>query len=280
MTLNRKTLKAILLYVSVGLFALILFLYIRFPSGMFRDYFIASVSAGNPDLSLSLGDVNPRFPPGLVITKVILQSKTRTEASLQADSLTIQPVLTSLFKGQTSMQFQARGYGGHMEGMTTHREAFSFSGPAKVSLSFENLPIERISSLQDFFGRMVSGKLRGSLSFDGSSKSIREGKGQLKFTLMNGNYQLFENLAGFDRLDFNVVDGQVSLSDRILKIGKLTMTGEKLNISLKGDITFGADNFKSSQLNLTGSIEVRTPAVKRFPFSLTGTMENPVTKLS
>ena len=280
MTLNRKALKTISLYVFVGLVALAAFLYVRFPSALFRDYFIASVAAGYPDLSLSLGDVKPRFPPALLLEKVILQSKTRTDVSFQADSLIIQPVLTSLLKGQTSLNLHARGYGGRMEGAVTSRKSFSLSEPAKLTLAFENLPIERISCLHDFFGRTISGKLRGSLSFDGLFQNFQDGKGQFKFTLMNGSYQLFENLAGFDKLDFNVVDGQASLSDRILKIGKLTITDEKLNLSLKGEITLGADNFKSSQLNLTGSIEVRTPVLKRVSFSLTGTMENPVTKLS
>ncbi|MBN1613876.1 MAG: type II secretion system protein GspN [Deltaproteobacteria bacterium] len=280
MTVNRKLLKATLLYVCVGLLALFVFLYIRFPSDMFRNYLIAAVSANHPDFSLSVGDVNLKFPPGLVISKVVLQSKTRSEARLEADSLFIQPVFTSLFNGRTDMQFLARGYGGRMEGTTRHNEAFSLSGPSELSLSFENLPVERVSYLQDFLGRAIRGKLRGSLSFDGSIEKPREGKGKLKFTLLNGSYQIFENLAGFDRIDFNAVDGQVHLSNRILKIVKLTMTGEKLNISMKGDITLGANTFKSSLLNLSGNIEIRTPAIRRIRFTLTGTVENPVTQLS
>ena len=116
MTLNRKVLKTISLYVFVGLVALVAFLYVRFPSALLRDYFIAGLAAGYPDLSLSLGDVNPRFPPGLSLERVVLQSKTHTDASLQADSLIIRPVLTSLMKEQTSWNLNARGYGGRMEG--------------------------------------------------------------------------------------------------------------------------------------------------------------------
>ena len=52
--MTKKTLKYALLYVVAGLLAAILFLYLRFPSDIFRDYFIDRVTEIYPGATITL----------------------------------------------------------------------------------------------------------------------------------------------------------------------------------------------------------------------------------
>ncbi len=136
-------------------------------------------------------------------------------------------------------------------------------------MNFENLDIEKCSYLREKLGRRVTGKLGGSFTYDSDSK--------LTFNIQKGSYPLLENVFGFDKLDFNAIDGQVSLKNGVVKISKLTLKGEKINYSLKGDISLNAQ-LKNSVINLSGTFEILALNSKKGTILITGTLGNAITR--
>jgi hypothetical protein len=63
-----------------------------------------------------------------------------------------------------------------------------------------------------------------------------------------------------------------------MKITQLTLTGEKLRVSLKGNILL-ADEFPESRIDLSGTIEFPGQGSKRLTLNIGGTIDNPKTRL-
>jgi uncharacterized protein YhdP len=70
---------------------------------------------------------------------------------------------------------------------------------------------------------------------------------------------------------------QAQLKNGVIKIGKLEMSGPQINCSLKGEITL-ADDFKNSQLNLTGVIEILSKSKMKTNITISGTLASPVSR--
>ena len=119
--------------------------------------------------------------------------------------------------------------------------------------------------------------MKGSASFSGTAETLKNGTGNIEFTLTNGTYPLLESFFGFDRIDFNKVDAKISIRNGALKIIGLTLKGEKISCTLKGNI-LPADDIRDSQIDLTGTIEVPVENNKRVTLAISGTLGNPKTK--
>lgn len=277
--MTKNTLKYAVLYVVTGLLAAILFLYLRFPSDIFRDYVTDRVTEIYPGATITLGDVKPDFSIGITLTNIEIRSSSRTSSDIQAETATISPDLWKLVKGTTTLHLNAHGYDGRLDGDLNFNSLLSTRGPIKAEIKFENMTLQKIGYIKDLFGRQMTGKLRGTLSFQSKGQTWTDGTGRLDFTLLNGAYPLLESISGIDKLDFTMVEGQIDIAEKTLKIGKLNLNGDKVRCMLKGEITVNPEDFNNSQLNLTGGLEIRSLNNKKIPLSITGTFAKPVTKV-
>ncbi|TSA48102.1 MAG: type II secretion system protein GspN [Deltaproteobacteria bacterium] len=268
--------RAVLSYILAGVAMLILLLYLRFPGGAVTDY-IKAEAARYPGLLLSIDTVQPAIPPGITLENVTAGFRGRPEATLHADSLGIRPGWLSLLRGRLALVMAAEGYGGEIRGNIEFANIFSVKGPLSAEMNIREIRIEKCAWLRDALARQITGTLKGSATFSGAAGFLKNGTGNIDFTLTNGSYQLLESLLGFERIDFNKVDAKVSFRNGALKIAGLTLNGEKLRISLKGNILL-ADDFRESQIDLNGSIEIPMQGNKRVTLAIGGTLRNPKTK--
>lgn len=269
--------RAVAGYILAGVAMLILLLYLRFPGGAVTDYIKAAAAARYPGLLLSIDTAQPAIPPGITLENVTAGFRGRPEATLHADSLGIRPGWLSLFRGRLALVLAAEGYGGDIRGQFEFANIFSVKGPLSAEMNIREIRIEKCAWLRDALARQITGTLKGSATFSGAAESLKNGTGNIDFTLTNGTYQLLENLLGFERIDFNKVDAKVSFRNGALKIAGLTLNGEKIRISLKGNILL-ADDFRESQIDLNGSIEIPMQGNKRMTLAISGTLGNPKTR--
>ena len=240
------------------------------------DY-IKAEAARYPGLLLSIDTARPAIPPGVTLENVTAGFRGRPEATLHADSLGIRPGWLSLLRGRLALVMAAEGYGGDVRGRIEFANIYSVKGPLSAEMNIREIRIEKCAWLRDALARQITGTLKGSVSFSGDAESLKNGTGNIDFTLTNGTYQLLENILGFERIDFNKVDAKVSFRNGALKITGLTLNGEKLRISLKGNILL-ADDFRESQIDLNGSIEIPMQGNKRVTLAISGTLGNPKTR--
>jgi len=269
--------RAVAGYILAGVALLILLLYLRFPGGAVTETIKAAAAARYPGLLLSIDTAQPAIPPGVTLENVTAGFRGRPEATLHADSLGFRPGWLSLLRGRLALVTVAEGYGGDIRGSVEFANIFSVKGPLSAELDVREIRIEKCAWLRDALARQITGTLKGSAAFSGAAESLKNGTGNIDFTLTNGTYQLLENLLGFERIDFNKVDAKVSFRNGALKIAGLTLNGEKIRISLKGNILL-ADDFRESQIDLNGSIEIPMQGNKRVTLAISGTLGNPKTK--
>jgi type II secretion system protein N len=264
-------------YILAGVAMLILILYLRFPGGAVTETIKAAAAVRYPGLLLSIDTAQPSIPPGITLENVTAGFRGRPEATLHADSLGIRPGWLSLLRGRLALVMAAEGYGGDVRGSIEFANIFSVKGPLSAEVNIREIRIEKCAWLRDALARQITGTLKGSAAFSGAAESLKNGTGNIDFTLVNGSYQLLESLLGFERIDFNKIDAKVSFRNGALKIAGLTLNGEKIRISLKGNILL-ADDFRESQIDLNGSIEVPMQGNKRVTLAISGTLGNPKTK--
>jgi len=268
--------RAVVGYILAGVAMLILLLYLRFPGGAVTETIRAAASR-YPGLLLSIDTVQPAIPPGVTLKNVTAGFRGRPEATLHADRLGIRPGWLSLLRGRLALVMAAEGYGGDIRGQVEFANIFSVKGPLSAEMNIRQIRIEKCAWLRDVLARQIIGTLKGSAAFSGAAESLKNGTGNIDLTLTNGSYQLLENLLGFERIDFNKVDAKVSFRNGALKIAGLTLSGEKIRISLKGNILL-ADDFRESQIDLNGAIEIPMQGNKRVTLAISGTLGNPKTK--
>lgn len=269
--------RAVVGYILAGIVMLTLFLYLRFPGGAVTDYIKAEAARNYPGLLLSMDGTRPAIPPGVTLENVTAGFRGRPEATLHADRLGIRPGWLSLFRGRLALVLAAEGYGGDIFGNVEFANIFSVKGPLSAEMSIREIRIEKCAWLRNALARQITGTLKGSATFSGLAESLKSGTGNIDLTLTNGTYQLLESLLGFERIDFTKIDAKVSFRNGALKIAGLTVNGEKIRISLKGNILL-ADDFPESQIDLNGSMEIPLQGNKRVTLVIGGTLGNPKTK--
>lgn len=264
-------------YMLAGIAVFLAFLYLRFPGEAITDY-VNAVYARHPGSAVTVDRIGPSFPPGLTATKVTVGFRGQPEATLQADTLSLRPRGLSLLQGQWVILLAATGYGGDAEGRIDFSRIFSFREPRSVEATLRNLKMERCAWLQQTLARRITGTLQGSLSFRGMGEAMKNMTGNADFTLTNGAYPLIDGFLDIKKIDFSRIEGKLSLLNGTLKITELTLTGETLRASLKGNI-FMADEFRESRIDLSGTIEMPTQGNRRLTVNIGGTLDNPKTRL-
>ena len=269
--------RAIAGYILAGIAMRVMLLYLRFPGETVTDYVKAAAAARYPRMPLSLDTVRPAIPPGVHLEKITAGFQGRPEATLHADRVTIRPVWLSLLRGRFAFLLAAEGYGGEVRGRIDFTDIFSLQGPLSVAANFREIRIEKCAWLRETLARRVTGTLKGSVSFGGDAEALKNGTGNLDFTLTNGAWPLLESLFGFDRLDFSKIDAKISFRNGALKITELTLNGEKLRMALKGNILF-SDDIQESRIDLNGTIEIPLQGNRRVTLAISGTLGNPKTR--
>lgn len=277
MTLNIN--RAIVGYIAAGIVMLGAFLYFRFPGNAVTDYVKAAAAGRYPQLLLSIDATKPAFPPGIVFENVTASPGGRPEATLHADRLMVRPGGISLMGGRLSFLMTAEGYGGGASGRIDFSRLFSLQGPLVAEISLRDIRIEKCSWIREALAHPMTGTLKGTMTFSGTAEALKNGTGNIDFTLTNGVYQLLENFLGIEKIDFSKIEGKASFRNGALKITQLTLAGEKLRCSLKGDILL-ADEFRDSRIDMNGTIEIPMPNNnRRMTLSISGTIGSPQTRL-
>lgn len=273
-----KISRNFLYYALTGSAILLLLLYLRFPGDAIRNYIKAAATAKYPGMLLEIEVVEPAFPPGITFENLTASSNRKPEATIRINQMNIAPGWITILPGRLSFLVKAEAYSGEIRGKWVFSEKFSSRGPFSASAEFKRVHIDKCAWLQDFFSRKISGTLEGAVSFNGVRGFLKNGSGNLDLTITNGSYQLLESFFGLDQIIFNRVDLKIDFRNGALRLDELAVNGEKLRLTLKGNILL-ADDFKTSRVDLSGSAELQGQGGRRIPIAIGGVIGNPVIRL-
>jgi len=265
-------------YVLAAVLMLLFFLYLRFPGDAVRDYLKAAAGARYPEALFFVDSIAPVIPPGVSFTNITLAFRERPEATLHADSLTFSPGWLKVLQGKAALKASASLYGGEFRGGGEPAKTFSLEGPFSATGRFEGIKLEKCLMLQSSLSRQFSGTLKGAFTASGVGGPLKNVAGKIDASVSNGSYQLLETLAGFDKIAFSRIDLKAELKNGALKVSNITVNGDKLRITLKGNILL-ADKIAESRMDLTGSLELQGLGGRRMPITITGVFGKPTMKM-
>lgn len=240
-------------YFLYCLFIVVVLLYYRFPSVVFKDYLESAVSEMGDGVDLSINDLHLVFPPGMVLTDAKLTRRNDPEiAVFNAESVFIKPELLPLFLGKKTYQFEANAYGGDLKGSVSMVEGDP--APCTVSLRVSHIQIQQVTLFSRLLETNFKGDLTGDILFKGSFDQMIGGEGKAELNLSGGNAKLETPFLGVDSIDFGQFTISMNLGSRRIKIARADLKGDTLQGALSGTINL-TGNILRSRLNLKGNIE-------------------------
>lgn len=247
--------KTGLKYVSYALYAIlvaVVLLYVRFPSESFQSYLVQVAGRMDPPVIFSTRSLDPSFPPGLRLQEPVFSLRERPEtAFFEAQELSVKPGIGSLILGNTTWFFDARAYGGFINGHILSGEAGEIDG---FSLSLEKVRIHEYAFLPQFGMGDFGGTLKGNITYQGPPDRIVLGDGAGDIHISEGKIDLLNPFLGLETIPFGKLNVRFTLKKGMVNLTSVSLDGKGFQGSLSGTIRLNRI-MDRSRLNLRGTIE-------------------------
>lgn len=262
-------------FILYGVAVTAVFLYLLFPAELVLNRLEAAVDSSA--FTIKMDSLRPSVPLGLRLKNITVSSAQPGDVFFQGETLDMQANLLSLLQKHSFISVTGKAYGGDFNGRIGFISWNKVYPPVEGKLSFQNIDLGKYSFIKSEMGRDIAGKVRGNLLYSNASETYSAATGNLTLFLVKGSYPLAEPFLGLGRIEVDRGEIQAQLKNGVIKIGKLEMSGPQINCSLKGEITL-ADDFKNSQLNLTGVIEILSKSKMKTNITISGTLASPVSR--
>jgi len=281
--------KKNILYISFIIAAFVFFLYILFPSDAVKKYVEHKLGGINPDLSISIDNINPTFPPGVRLNTVSFYYI--RSLLLDAETIKIVPKIFSVFSSKKSFSFKSVAYDGIING-----KAIIGGNAGTVDANLSGIQIKDIPAIQIPAGvekdkYKITGILDGKVTYSNNKGSDRVMGAKLGIS--NCRVKLKEPVFNHESFTFSKIEADLAAIKKRLQIKSCTIEGDKVNASLSGSIVT-KKNLGSSVLNLKGNIKLKPSFFgnmkknllasifpkkmsgnSSFSFKISGTFDNP-----
>jgi type II secretion system protein N len=269
--LNKKALW----FTLYGIFITVVFLYLLFPSNLVKSRLEDNVNS--PDIILKMESLRPSLPLGLKLKNITLNSVSSENISFQGDLLDLQFRPWNFLQKHTYLGLGGKAYGGNFDGHVDLTSLSKIYPPIEGKLNFKNIDLARCALIKIFFGKEVAGKISGVWTYISNGEVVKNSSGTIAIFLTKGAYPLVEPFLGLNRIEIDRGKIQAQLKNGIIKIEILEASGPQINCLLKGDITL-ADDFRNSQLNLNGTMEMSGENKAKMNVTIGGTLANPISR--
>jgi len=236
---NRRLLMGLYL-----LSAALVFLYIGFPSEALRTHVTHSLSAGLPGLSVSIGDLRPALPAGIVLKGVRVYHANVPLAVI--DQLRIHPDFFSLWQAKTHYDFDGTVGDGQIAGTA---EIDTAGGRKRVSLNarLAGVLLQKLPATQSLFGNKLAGRLDLTLGVNDAGTLTG------KLAVSEGRVELATPLFDQNAFSFRTAEADLSLQNRTVMVRNGRMKGTDMDAEVSGTIALDVAQGKNA-LNLSGRV--------------------------
>jgi type II secretion system protein N len=265
--------KKALWFTLYGIFITVAFLYLLFPTDIVQNRLETAVHSSG--FILKMEKLRPSLPWGLKMKDITISSASSVDIPFQGDLLDLQLNPLSLFQKHTSLGLSGKAYGGKFDGRVLLDSLSKMYPPVAGKLNFQNIDLAGYAFIKTLLTKEITGKAKGNLSYISAQEISGKGSGTIELLLTKGAYPLSEPFLGLKRIEFDRGEIKAQLKKGILKMEKLEIAGNQINCFLKGEITL-TDDFKLSQLNLSGVMEILGQNKAKMNVTIGGTLANPI----
>jgi type II secretion system protein N len=265
--------KKALWFTLYGIFITVVFLYLLFPSDVVKSRLEEAVNS--PDFILKMEKLRPSLPFGLKLKNITISSASSANIPFQGNLLDLQMNPLIFFQKHKYIGLSGQAYGGDFDGRIGLASLSQIYPPVEGKLKFKNIDLARGSFITTLLGREITGKASGAWTYISTGEVSKNSSGTIALFLTRGTYPLAEPFLGLNRIEFDRGEIQAQLKNGSIKMEKLEIFGSQINCSLKGEIMI-ADDFKLSQLNLNGVMEISGQNKVKINVTIGGTLANPI----
>jgi type II secretion system protein N len=267
--------KKFLWFTLYGIFITVVFLYLLFPSDLVRSRLEDTVNS--PAFTLKMESLRPSLPLGLKLKNISVSSASPLNISFQSDLLDLQFHPWNFLQKHTYLGLSGKTYGGNFDGHVDLTSLSKIYPPIEGKLNFKNIDLARCTLIKNFLDKEITGKASGVWTYISNGKAGGNSSGTIALSLTRVVYPLVEPFLGLNRIEFDHCEIQGQLKNGVLKIEKLQTSGHQINCLFKGEITL-ADDYKNSQLNLNGTMEISGKNKAKMNVNIGGTLANPISR--
>jgi type II secretion system protein N len=238
-------------------------LFLRFPSGLIKDYLETRGESSNSPFSISIGQVSPSLPFGLKLDKArVAQRANPNKIIFRADRIFIKPTLATLLGANLNLCFESLAYDGVLEGCANFIDK-SLQAPFSTSMVLKHIRLDKYD-LGGLIGRHVEGTLDGTVAYNGKNDLLIDGNGEADLRLSDGRLELLHPILSLEAIDFSQVLVKMALQNRKINLTQVALEGPNMRGTLSGTISLQKDIGKS-RLDLRGTIEPFSDFFKSLP---------------
>jgi type II secretion system protein N len=266
-----------------------IFLYYLFPTKAVTAYVNYRLSDSLPGVHLTVAQMRPSFPPGLILTSLVVERNDKEW--IKADQASIRPRYMTLFSQTKAFVLNGALDTGRVAGTATITTGTSL---LNIDLSVDQFEIGNIPALKEMMPHSLTGIVKGKLAFENQPPF---GKGNTDLTLSNCSVDFKPAFFGMNQLKMDTVAAKADLGDGMIKIEAFEVKGRELNGKATGTVTL-KNPIAQSPLNISGQV-TPTPTLMKslgdilsitglaegntnsteIPFKISGTIESPKVSL-
>lgn len=225
------------------------FLYLLFPTDLFRDVLEERTAQIHPDLQILTDTIQPTIPPGLKLQPLrIVYSDSPV---FRSDFLKVTPNLFSLLGDPKVFYFKGPLGTGNFKG---RGEIIRKSKRPQdiVTLNLNNIPVEMFEIFERWPQYKPSGELTGRVDYD----SLKGAGGTVELDLKITPFRIALDppLMGMENLDFTEVKAQMTMTPRMLQIRRCEASGNQVDGKLSGSIVFSRP-FGNSRVTMSLTVK-------------------------
>jgi type II secretion system protein N len=277
----------IILYVLYGVFALAVFLYLRFPSDLMKEMLIAEMNKLQPLAELKTDSVRPAIPLGIKLAPLSIDYNHMPV--LRMDSLKITPHIFSLLRQTKRFSFSGTLGDGELQG-TADMTTTSTGDQVLGDFTLSRVPLAFLEVLSQYPNFKPEGMLNAKINFDSKKGG---GSADISLEITPARLKLDPPFMDLDALEFSLVKAQLAATQRMIQIRSCEASGDQLESKLTGAVVL-RQPLQDSRLTLSltvkpqpafladhkndmiGGLLASGSAQKRgLIFRISGTLDNP-----
>ena len=282
-----KPASKIFLYSLYAIAALLVFLYLRFPSDLMKEILVTQVQKVQPDVQLETDVISPTIPLGIKLKPLVVSYN--EIPVLRLDQLVITPRLLSLFSSNKRYAFSGSLGTGELNGRADTISE-SNTEASQVNLNLSHIPMAFLEILNQFQKFKPEGQIDAGINFDSRKGG---GTADVNLDIAPAHIALDPPLMGLEALEFDTIKAQLTVSPRMMQIRSCDATGEQFESKITGSIIF-LQPLEESRMSLSltvkpqpafiaehkndmlGGLLASDSAQKRgLVFRISGTLKNP-----
>ena len=239
----------VVIFILLGIFLFILFLYIGFPYETLKRRIIRELEAKTPFL-YEIEEARPHPISGLTFKNVVIYSlvDSKKVKVLGVERIRITVSLLPLLWRKVYLRLWGEILDGTLEGRFSKRR-----GRGELTLSGRDIDLQRIYILRDIVGVEMAGILNGKTMFTLVGGGISEQSGSAEFTISGVTLSRLP-FPGIAPINLGLMQGSIDLRLGRIIIKRLAFSGGDLTGQVLGNI-FLNSHFSQSRFTLRITIK-------------------------